>query len=56
MGDEPLPLETRAQLEEAFAESELPWKVDVMDWAQADTEFRLYIHKKSYPMLNASKK
>lgn len=40
MGDEPLSLETRAQLEEAFSESELPWKVDVLDWAQADKKFR----------------
>ena len=29
MGDEPLSLETRARLEEAFSESDLPWKVDI---------------------------
>jgi len=40
MGDKPLPLKMRVRLEEAFAESELPWKVDVLDWAQTDTEFR----------------
>lgn len=40
MGDEPLPLETRARLEEAFSESDLPWKVDVLDWAQADAAFQ----------------
>lgn len=44
MGDEPLPLETRILLEEAFSESYLPWKVDVMDWAQADMTFQNIIY------------
>lgn len=49
MGDEPLPLEKRAQLENAFSESELPWKVDVMDWNLADENFRNLINRnKSY--------
>ncbi|KXV70275.1 nucleotidyltransferase domain-containing protein [Acetobacter cerevisiae] len=39
MGDEPLPLETRARLEDAFSESELPWKVDILDQALADILF-----------------
>lgn len=43
MGDEPLSLETRARLEEAFSESELPWKVDVLDWALSDQSFRKLI-------------
>ncbi|MBF0860214.1 nucleotidyltransferase domain-containing protein [Gluconobacter sp. LMG 31484] len=43
MGDEPLSLETRAQLEEAFSASDLPWKVDVLDWAQADANFKRII-------------
>lgn len=29
----PLPLETSAALSDAFAESDLPWRVDVVDWA-----------------------
>ncbi|OUI87154.1 hypothetical protein HK11_12230 [Acetobacter sp. DmW_043] len=45
MGDEPLPLETRARLEEAFSESELPWKVDVLDWALANSDFKHIIGK-----------
>lgn len=44
MGDEPLRLETRARLEEAFSESDLPWKVDVLDWAQTDLDFRKIIN------------
>lgn len=43
MGDEPLSLETRAQLEEAFSASDLPWKVDVLDWTQADENFQRII-------------
>lgn len=31
--DEPLPIDTSAALNEAFSESDLPWKVDVVDWA-----------------------
>lgn len=45
MGDEPLPLETRTRLEEAFSESELPWKVDVLDWVQIDANFKNIISK-----------
>ncbi|MFT8613103.1 MAG: nucleotidyltransferase domain-containing protein [Gluconobacter oxydans] len=44
MGDKPLSLETRAQLEEAFSASDLPWKVDVLDWAQTDLNFRKIIN------------
>lgn len=40
MGDAPLSLETRVRLEEAFSESALPWKVDILDWAQVDADFR----------------
>ncbi len=47
MGDEPLLLETRARLEEAFSESELPWNVDVLDWALADKMFQDIIMKTS---------
>ncbi|MGG6429700.1 nucleotidyltransferase family protein [Acetobacter ghanensis] len=46
MGDEPLSLETRARLEDAFSESELPWKVDVLDWALIDVAFQNIISKK----------
>lgn len=40
IGDEPLSLETRARLEEAFSESNLPWKVDILDWLKVDTDFQ----------------
>ena len=39
-GDSPLSPATRAELESAFAESDLPIKVDVVEWALATTAFR----------------
>jgi len=38
--DEPLPLDASAMLKEAFSESDLPWKVDVLDWATLTRSFR----------------
>lgn len=52
MGDKPLSLEIRARLEEAFSESELPWKVDVLDWALTEIIFRKIIQKQSFPIKN----
>nr|WP_301273183.1 nucleotidyltransferase domain-containing protein [Acetobacter oryzoeni] len=43
MGDKSLPLETRARLEEAFSEAELPWKVDILDWFLTDEIFQVKI-------------
>ena len=40
IGDEPLPLATLAALTEAFSESDLPWRVDVVDWSTTSPSFR----------------
>lgn len=40
---EPLGLSLRAILAEDFAESDLPWKVDVVDWATTSEAFRKII-------------
>lgn len=40
MTDEPLPPDQLAELAEAFEESDLPWTVDVIDWAAAGAAFR----------------
>ncbi|CCT59730.1 nucleotidyltransferase family protein [Acetobacter pasteurianus] len=45
IGGEPLPLLVRVGLEEAFSSSQLPWKVDVLDWATTDIVFRDLIQK-----------
>ena len=41
--DQPLPLATQAALAEAFSESDLPWRVDVVDWATTGESFRAII-------------
>ncbi len=38
--DRPLPLDLSVRLAEAFEEADLPWKVDVVDWAAASETFR----------------
>jgi predicted nucleotidyltransferase len=40
IGEQPLPLETLASLADDFSESDLHYKVDVIDWATTSPEFR----------------
>lgn len=40
MGEEKLSLVTYANLKEAFSESDLPIKIDVVDWAATTPEFQ----------------
>lgn len=40
IGDEPLSLGIMADLRDAFAESPLPFKVDIVDWATTRPRFR----------------
>ncbi|MEW5682145.1 MAG: nucleotidyltransferase domain-containing protein [Pseudomonadota bacterium] len=41
--DTPLPLALLAEIAEAFSESDLPWKVDLVDWATTSERFRQVI-------------
>lgn len=43
IGEQPLSLARDAALAEAFAESELPWRVDIVDWATTSEAFRRII-------------
>ncbi len=43
--DQPLPLDVSAHLREDFSESDLPWRVDVVDWATTSTAFREIIQR-----------
>lgn len=45
VGEQPLPINIAADLAEAFDESELPIKVDVVDWAATSDAFRKIIEK-----------
>jgi type I restriction enzyme S subunit len=40
-----LPLEVSAKLSDDFTESDLPWKVDVVDWASTHETFRRCIER-----------
>ena len=47
MGETPTPLATLGQLQEAFASSELPWRVDAVVWASTSPEFQKHIQASS---------
>jgi predicted nucleotidyltransferase len=42
----PIPLKTMVQLEEAFSESTLPYKVDVLEWLSLQDDFKKIILKR----------
>ena len=43
--DQPLPLSVSAALSDDFSESNLPWKVDVVDWTATSESFRKVIER-----------
>jgi type I restriction enzyme S subunit len=43
--DQPLSLSLSAALGDDFSESDLPWKVDVVDWATTSESFRKIIER-----------
>ena len=43
--DHALSLAVSAALEDAFSESDLPWKVDIVDWATTSASFRKIIEQ-----------
>lgn len=43
--DEPLPTAVMAALVDDFSESDLPWRVDVVDWAATGDAFRRVIER-----------
>lgn len=45
LGDQPLSLQVMGDLREAFEESDLPFRVDLVDWAITSDEFRQIIQK-----------
>jgi predicted nucleotidyltransferase len=52
ISDEPLSIAVTANLAEAFSESDLPWKVDVVEWARTEESFRRII-KRNYVVVQA---
>lgn len=55
MGDAPIPSSILADMKEAFSESSLPFKVDVIDWALTKEHFRRIIEK-DYVVFQPSRK
>lgn len=53
LGDEPLSLAEHAALTDDFSESNLPWKVDLVDWCLIGDEFREII-KQGYFVIQAA--
>ena len=51
MGEEPLSLRTASALDEALRDSDLPFKVDVVDWARIDGSFRAIIRRDAVTVL-----
>jgi type I restriction enzyme S subunit len=45
IGEKPLSIAVHANLVDDFSESDLPYKVDVIDWATTDTAFRQIIRR-----------
>lgn len=43
--DKPLTLDVSASLSDDFSESDLPWKVDIVDWATTSESFRKMIER-----------
>lgn len=48
--DPPLPSHTLRQLQEAFSDSELPFKVDVLCWSHLSDRFRALIEASAVPL------
>ena len=40
ISQQPLPLQLMAEVAEAFSESDLPWKVDLVDWSTTSPAFQ----------------
>ena len=53
--DQPLPLSISASLSEDFSESDLPYKVDVVDWATTSESFRKIIERDKVVVQEGSK-
>ncbi len=56
LGDEPISAYIFGNLKEAFSASDLPFRVDVVDWALTAPEFRAQIVATSMPLMRIGEK
>ena len=54
ISEQPIPLSLMAEVAEAFSESDLPWKVDLVDWATTSERFRQLIAAQKLAIKTAS--
>ena len=54
IGEKPLSIAVHANLVDDFSESDLPYKVDVIDWATTDAAFRQIIQRSSVVVQRAA--
>lgn len=47
MSEKPIPSEKMANIKEAFSESDLPFRVDILDWSGIGNEFKEIILRKN---------
>jgi len=52
MGDEPLPVTTMRILHDAFDDCDLPFQVDLVEWAGTSEEFKKVIEKTAVSLKN----
>jgi len=52
LGSQPLTLSTMAELADEFSESDLPFKVDIVDWATTGERFRKVIEDERVVLQN----
>jgi type I restriction enzyme S subunit len=55
LGDKPLTLSTLAELADDFSESDLPFKVDIVDWATTGERFRKVIEGERVVLLDPTR-
>lgn len=53
--ENPLSLDASADLRDNFAESDLPWKVDIVDWSTTSEVFRSIIQSQKVVLQSAKK-
>ncbi len=52
IGDDPLDFRTLGTLRDLFSSSDLPYKVDVLDWSRIDPSFREIVQKDKIVICN----
>jgi predicted nucleotidyltransferase len=56
VGENPLPVETRWSLTDELVESDLPFKVDILEWATTSETFRKIVQQQAVPIQRAAPK